>query len=285
MRFTRWFHRFLVRWQKRFQVARTVTRDVLTNLRLGNQVEKVTDFRACKRPILLLYGFASTRRALRIVELRLRRRTDRCVFSINLGGYKETLNTAGIVGLAKLVDEKVEAISRRYGVEEIDIVAHSKGGLIARYYIKRLNGARRVRHLVTLATPHRGTWASFFAIPLLGWMARSVWQMTPFSPFIRQLHKGAWPSSVNLVSISSTADWIAPPSRCNLDLLPGEPTRNVQVAHVSHGAMLYSKEIFEHIVTALTTANAPLTPMSDPAQAKADPAERPLSPKVFTPAA
>jgi pimeloyl-ACP methyl ester carboxylesterase len=260
MRFSRWFHRFIVRWQKRLQVARAVTRDVLTNLRMGNQVEKTTDFQSCKRPILLLYGFGSTRRALRIIELRLRRRTDRCVFSINLGGYKDTLNTAGIVGLAKLVDEKIEIICRRYGIEEIDVVAHSKGGLIARYYVKRLNGARRVRHLVTLGTPHRGTWASFMAIPLLGWFARSVYQMTPLSPFIRNLQKGPWPTNVHLTSVYSTADWVAPPGRCSLELLPGEPTRNVQVDSVSHSAMLYSKVVFEHIVTGL--GGSPLTSVS-----------------------
>ena len=276
MRFSRWFHRLIVRWQKRLQVGRAVVRDVLTNLRLGNQVEKTTDFNACKQPILLLYGFASTRRALRIIELRLRRRTNRCVFSINLGGYKDTLNTAGIVGLAKLVDEKVESLCRRYGIESIDIVAHSKGGLIARYYVKRLNGARRVRHLVTLATPHRGTWASFAAIPLLGWFARSVYQMTPVSPFIRQLQKGAWPSNVQLTSIYSTADWVAPPSRCSLELLPGEPTHNVQLDSVNHSAMLYSKAVFEHIVGGL--GGAPLTSMSG-----ADVAEEPLAGSTVSP--
>lgn len=265
MRFTRWLHRFVVRWQKRSEVARAVVRDVLTNLRLGNHVEKTTDFRASERPILLLYGFASTRRALRIIELRLKRRMNRAVFSINLGGYKDTLNTAGIVGLAKLVDEKVETLCTRYGIEEIDIVAHSKGGLIARYYVKRLNGARRVRHLVTLGTPHRGTWASMAAIPLMGWFARSVFQMTPLSPFIRRLHRGPWPANVVLTSIYSSADWVAPPSRCSLELLPGEPTHNVQVEHVSHQAMLYSKEIFEHIVRALgLVAPAHATPVSAP---------------------
>ena len=206
MPWSRWLHRFITRWQKRLQIARAVVRDVLTNLRLGNQVDKTTDFNQCQRPILLLYGFASTRRTLRIIELRLRRRFNRCVFSVNLGGYKDTLNTAGIVGLAKLVDEKVEALNRKYGIEEIDIVAHSKGGLIARYYIKRLNGARRVKHLITLSTPHRGTWAALIALPFLGWFARSLWQMTPISPFIRNLHRNPWPAHVYLTSIFSTTD-------------------------------------------------------------------------------
>lgn len=40
--------------------------------------------------------------------------------------------------------------------DRILIVAHSMGGLIARYYIEHLGGHRAVRHLITAGTPHRG---------------------------------------------------------------------------------------------------------------------------------
>ncbi len=39
---------------------------------------------------------------------------------------------------------------------DVDIVAHSEGGLISRAYLKYLGGTDHVRHLVTLGTPHRG---------------------------------------------------------------------------------------------------------------------------------
>ena len=256
------FHQSVQSWQDGLRVARSISRDLLTSMRLGNSVERVADFHNAERPILLLYGFGSTRRTLRIMELRLRRRLDRCVFSLNLGGYRDTLNTSGIINLAKLVDEKVETICRRYDIQDIDIVAHSKGGLIARYYVKRLNGARRVRHLVTLGTPHRGTWVATAALPALGWWARSLWQMTPISPFIRDLQKGPWPAGVRFTSIASTADWLAPPFRARIELLPGEPTRNISVDHVAHNAMLYSKEVFEHVVVALAEELLP-TPDTD----------------------
>lgn len=41
--------------------------------------------------------------------------------------------------------------------ERIDLIAHSLGGLDARYALTRLGLARRVRSLVTVGTPHRGT--------------------------------------------------------------------------------------------------------------------------------
>ncbi|TMQ26257.1 MAG: hypothetical protein E6J90_04635 [Deltaproteobacteria bacterium] len=41
--------------------------------------------------------------------------------------------------------------------ERIDLIAHSLGGLDARYALTHLGLARRVRSLVTVGTPHRGT--------------------------------------------------------------------------------------------------------------------------------
>ncbi len=39
---------------------------------------------------------------------------------------------------------------------EVDIVGHSEGGLMARWFVKELGGDAVVRHVVTLATPNRG---------------------------------------------------------------------------------------------------------------------------------
>jgi triacylglycerol lipase len=49
----------------------------------------------------------------------------------------------------------------------IDLVGHSLGGLVARWYLQELGGARHARRLVTLATPHAGTTAARLApVPL-----------------------------------------------------------------------------------------------------------------------
>lgn len=39
---------------------------------------------------------------------------------------------------------------------EVDIIGHSEGGLMARWFVKELGGDDVVRHVVTLATPNRG---------------------------------------------------------------------------------------------------------------------------------
>lgn len=42
-------------------------------------------------------------------------------------------------------------------VEQIDLIAHSMGGLDSRYLIHSLDSRQRIRSLTTIATPHRGS--------------------------------------------------------------------------------------------------------------------------------
>ena len=50
-----------------------------------------------------------------------------------------------------------DAITEHVGTEPVHIIAHSMGGLDARYMISRLDMGSRVLTLTTLGTPHRGS--------------------------------------------------------------------------------------------------------------------------------
>ncbi|HEU4729322.1 MAG TPA: alpha/beta fold hydrolase, partial [Kofleriaceae bacterium] len=59
--------------------------------------------------------------------------------------------------------------------ERIDLIAHSLGGLDARYALSHLGLARRVRSLVTVGTPHRGSPLADLALKgPLDWARRIV---------------------------------------------------------------------------------------------------------------
>lgn len=51
----------------------------------------------------------------------------------------------------------VDEVLAETGVSRVDIVGHSQGGLVARYFIEFLGGAGKVDSFVGLATPHYGT--------------------------------------------------------------------------------------------------------------------------------
>lgn len=216
--------------------------------RNGNKIVRRTDFTNCQRPVLLLYGFMSTRRTFEILEHRLRR-DQFCVWSINLGGWREAFNTNAIDSLAEYVRDKVERLYQRYpDMGPLSIVGHSKGGLIGAYYVKRLGGDRRVKNLVTLASPHNGSPSAYFGIAAYGLVSRSIWQLTPMSPFIRRLKMGAFPRSVQLTSIFSKADKVNPFPSCILENPHDAPNlRNIEVADVAHREFVTSRTVY-HLV-------------------------------------
>lgn len=51
----------------------------------------------------------------------------------------------------------IAGVKRATGAQTVDLIAHSMGGLISRYYIDRLMGNRDVAQLIMLGSPHGGT--------------------------------------------------------------------------------------------------------------------------------
>jgi triacylglycerol lipase len=212
----------------------------------SNRVEKRTDFSRCPRPVLLLHGFFTSRRTFDVLERRLRR-DGYGVFTLDLGGLGRTLNTRGIDDLADLVRAKIERIyARNPGMGPLTVVGHSKGGLIAAYYVKKLGGWRRTRAVVTLGTPHHGTPLAYLGLPV-GFFARSLWQLFPGSPFLRRLHDGPWPGQVRLASIWSRKDEAAPYPGGVIETHGLPHLVNVEVDSTHHG-FLSSRRVYEVIL-------------------------------------
>jgi hypothetical protein len=138
----------------------------------------------------------------------------------------------------------LRAIARRHPGRDVDLIAHSQGGLIARVYLERL--ARewspdlpRVEHLVTLATPHTGAPAADLvarldAIPgggaVTGALSRlahatelfpdpnavSVAQMSPGSGFNEMLASEDVAFGTRVLALSVPDDLAVPAHRARL---------------------------------------------------------------------
>jgi triacylglycerol lipase len=215
--------------------------------RKGNEIVRRTDFTRCPRPVLLLYGFMATRRTFEVLERRLRR-DHYCVWSINLGGLFDSFNTRGIDESAEKVRDKVERLYARYpDIGPLSIIGHSKGGLIGRYYVKRLGGDRRVKNLITLATPHNGSPTAYWGCLTAGAFAKSVWQMTPMSPFIRRLKIGAFPKAVRFVSMFSKSDRVNPFPSCILEDDGTGNLFNIELTGITHREFVLKRSVYEVI--------------------------------------
>ncbi len=231
-----------------------------------NRVEKRTDFRDCPRPVLLLHGWLSARRTFEVLERRLRR-DGYGVFSLDLGGLRGSFSGRGIDDLADLVRAKVERIYGRHpGLGPLTIVGHSKGGLIATYYVKKLGGWRRTRAVVTLGTPHRGTPLAWLGLPL-ALLTPSLVQMAPGSGFLARLHDGPWPAQVRLASIWSRDDGASPYPSCLIETHGLPHLANVEVSS-DHSGFVLHKKVYLALLRELRTAeeeaprvHGPLTAM------------------------
>ncbi len=58
---------------------------------------------------------------------------------------------------AEILKREILGILERDGAEKVNVIAHSKGGLDARYAISRLGMAECVASLTTISTPHLGS--------------------------------------------------------------------------------------------------------------------------------
>jgi triacylglycerol lipase len=110
--------------------------------------------------------------------------------------------------LAWFVKGRIREIMRDHGAAEVDLVAHSMGGLISRAYIRYLNGEATTKRLITFESPHHGLLLA--TIPLFPRFMISEnlrKQVSLNSAFLRKLNAtDETPGSLRYTSIISKQD-------------------------------------------------------------------------------
>lgn len=212
----------------------------------SNRVVRRDDFAHHAETVLLLHGFFQTRNVWEVMEDRLRY-DGFGVFSFDLGGLLSRFNTTRAGELAEHIAEKIERICARSGLDRFHVVGHSKGGLIAREYIQRHGGERRVKSLITLGTPHHGTPTAAVGVWLMGagLLSKSPYDLLPGSPFVRGIKAHPFPATIPLVSIYSRHDLVCPWWASVLVPRPGESSMKNRPLHgVGHTALTYDPGVY-----------------------------------------
>jgi triacylglycerol lipase len=191
-------------------------------------------------PVLIIHGFLGTRGSMYILERRLVSDGFVCV-SFNLG----TFNVRDIRRSAFLIHRKIERILAQTPSQKIDIIGHSMGGLIGLYYVKKLGGHTRVRKLIMMGTPLRGTWAALAGVLTLGLWSTSSWQLLPRSRFLDELQQGPIPPGVEVSTIAAARDWVVPLPTTRMS---GATAMTVPLGHSS---LVVSEEVYRRVVNTL----------------------------------
>lgn len=114
------------------------------------------------RPVVLVHGtFADRSNSWQAISPLLKN-NGYCVFALNYGAY----NGSGAIGVygvgdvaasAAELNAFVDEVRAATGAAEVDLVGHSQGGMMPRYYLKNLGGAAEVHTLVGLSPSNHGT--------------------------------------------------------------------------------------------------------------------------------
>jgi len=204
----------------------------------------IGDVEAAGTPILLVHGLVDNRSIFAVLRRALRRRGFGRVIALNYSLFTDDIRSA-----ACRLAEVVEELCSDTGYERVHVVAHSMGGLIARYYVQRLGGDDRVHTLVTLGTPHSGTaWAR--VVP-----HRLFRQLCPGSDVVAELAGPAPGCRTRLVAVWSDLDQLVLPRSAALVEHPDLRARNVLVRGVGHMSLPVHGGVVHEICTALAQLN------------------------------
>ncbi|MFI6852138.1 esterase/lipase family protein [Streptomyces sp. NPDC050416] len=198
-----------------------------------------------KPPVVLLHGFIDNRSVFVLLRRSLAQHGRQQIESLNYSPL-----TCDIRAAAELLGRHIEEVCERTGAQQVDVVGHSLGGLIARYYVQRLGGDTRVRTLVTLGTPHSGT-----RVAPLANAHPIVRQMRPGSPVLEELTRPAPGCRTHFVSFWSDLDHVMDPLETACIDHPDLTVQNVRVTGIGHLALPVHPAVANGIRQVLDTAH------------------------------
>jgi triacylglycerol lipase len=209
----------------------------------------IADVHAVGTPILLVHGFSDNRSAFAVLSRALRKRGFGVVYALNSSIL--TALTGDVRSAAHKLAEEVERICEVTSAEQVHVVGHSLGGLVARYYVQRLSGDARVHTLVTLGTPHHGTMAAYLLpTPVLR-------QLRPHSDILAELAAPSPGCRTRFVAMWSELDgWIMPQRNARLDH-PDLLVINYQLSDVGHLSLPVDSGAVHTVVRTLVQSGGP----------------------------
>jgi len=194
-----------------------------------------------------------------------------CVFALNYGGaagsifqgYAEI--AAGAGQLSAFIDQVLSAT----GAAKVDIVGHSQGGMLPRYYLDFLGGADKVDALVGLSPSNHGTtldglFGLLAAFPggssFLGSLCAACTEQAAGSSFLTKLNAGGdTVSGVRYTVISTKYDEVVTPYTSQF--LSGPSVTNITLQNqcgldfADHLAVIYDPVALNDVLNALDPAH------------------------------
>lgn len=201
-------------------------------------------------PVLLVPGFGGDDRALRSLMSALSA-SGRTATIVALPGD----GTGDLREQADALAAAADAAMQRAGVNRVDIVGYSAGGVVARLWVAKGGGDQFARRVVTLGSPHHGAGVAALANALLGSdCPPACQQLRPDSELLQTLNADdESPDGPDWTAVWTVDDeTVTPPSSGRLD---GATNIEVQAVcpgrRVTHAALPRDPAVVGLVLNAL----------------------------------
>ncbi len=188
-----------------------------------------------KLPVLLVHGLACNRGNWFWFRRQLEQR-GYCVYTVDCTPpFTQIANYAPQI--ARAVDEILEAT----GTKRLVLIGHSMGGLVSRAYLDQF-GADKVAHVITLGTPHLGTWMAKLGV---GPNVRNMGEDSSWLAGLREREaaRSAHPYA-NFTCVYTYHDNLVTP-QTNAALPGAEP---IALSGIGHVSLVLSGGVVRHVL-------------------------------------
>ena len=143
--------------------------------------------------------------------------------------------------MAAALAQFVRDVQTATGAAQVEMVAHSLGGVVARLAVNEHGIADAVKTLITLGSPHHGTYAARYA------NTETTRSLRPDSDMITRLNAKPWPGNIRGVTFFSSNDvFILPPEAAT-----AEGTETIDVTPFTHYSYLFAPSSWQKVWAAL----------------------------------
>ena len=184
------------------------------------------------RPIIVLHGYAMNRANF----LPLAYRLSRAGLGPIVGFEYWTLGRTAAA--ARQLAWFVEHVQTLTASPQVDIIGHSMGGVVARYYVTLGGGDGAVHRLITIGSPHGGTDVSRVGI------GHANRELVIGSKLVTRLAAAPRPQLTRVTTILSHADALVPAT--HQAEIPG--AERIVYDDLGHVAMLGSRRVAREII-------------------------------------
>lgn len=222
------------------------------------------------RPVVLVHGLGATASENWHVFAPYLAAKGYCVYGLTYGQEEMWPSRGGVADMetsAGQLSAFVDKVLATTGAKQVDIVGHSEGGIMPRWYLKFDGGAAKVAHFVAWAPPSHGTTVSGLTYLRAFWpgfdgemgsYCQSCPEFMPGSDFLGKLNGGGdTVGNVKYTVIATRYDYLVTP--IDTSYLHGSNVTNILLQDVNpadiseHVALAVDPTVFDLTDKALAT--------------------------------